>query len=351
MTLRRKLRQTGPPTAFVLIVIALTCATHVRGGVALHMLATSPARTAEGKLWLLLSSGLIVDHPVVISLVSFGALAAAALALTGPRAFWLAALLGHVASTLAVYGFIGVSRAVSPGAWDSALNAPDYGVSAISAAWLGAIAAVCWRRRGASRTGKAAIAAACVAAGLFAYSLRPDVTILSSEHLLAFVLGILIVSPELRGAIARLRPQLPARADPIAAPATALAVTLVAIALAPSALGDLTEQLQRRSHPSLAACISSWNRSSQAARNRLAANPVGAYVSTSRALLVPRRHHPKWADYCSYTFAYPGARLVQFEAVWRHGHTGAWRQALLHHAPAPAPANARLLDSGRLLRI
>ena len=301
---------------------------------------------------MLVSSGLIVDHPVAVSLLSFAALAVAAFMLAGARAFWLAALLGHVGSTALVYLFIGLSRAADPTAWARVVHSPDYGVSAVSAAWLGAIAAVSWRRRLTSRAGRGAIAVGCGAVGLFAYSLRPDVTILSSEHLVAFTFGILVATPEALSAaarrLARLRPRLPAGADPISIGMTGLAVGLVAVAFAPTAFGDLREQLSSAEHPSAGSCVTSWNSSRQAPRPTPRPTVGAGYVATMREVIVPRRRHPKWADYCTFAFPYPHGRLLYVKAVWREGHATRWRQSELRNAPAPAPENATLTRAGRL---
>lgn len=172
-------------------------------------LAASPDRVGDGKLWYLIWSAALVDRPVVLSLVSFLALAALALTTCGTRTFWWSAILGQVLATLLVYAFIGVARSMVAGAFDSSVASPDYGVSTISAAWLGSVATVAWRRRGRSRTGKLSIGLSCVAVGLFAYSVRPQVTILSSEHVVAFALGVIAATPVLsRGthALTRSRP-------------------------------------------------------------------------------------------------------------------------------------------------
>src|SRR5436309_5433236 len=68
----------------------------------------------------------------------------------GWRIFWFAALAGQTFSTLLGYSVIGMARLVEPDAFQRLVTAPDHGVSAISAAWLGAVATVGWRRRGES---------------------------------------------------------------------------------------------------------------------------------------------------------------------------------------------------------
>lgn len=62
-------------------------------------LAASPRRAAEGKLWLLLTSGLIATRPAVLALAWFALLAAAALLVSAAPIFWATTLLGHIGAT------------------------------------------------------------------------------------------------------------------------------------------------------------------------------------------------------------------------------------------------------------
>src|SRR5437867_3106039 len=141
--------------ASVAVVSSLTALQRV-GAVPLASLAASPREVADGRLWLLVSSGAIAADPLLWSLLSFCALAFLTLALCGGRILWFAAFTGQTFSTLLGYSLIGLARLVEPSAFQRLVSAPDYGLSAISAAWLGAIAAVEWRKRRES-VGRAAI--------------------------------------------------------------------------------------------------------------------------------------------------------------------------------------------------
>src|SRR5207302_7400054 len=141
--------------------------------------------------------GMLVDHPIGISLVFFVALATLVLAFCGVSTFWWAAFLGQVAATLLVYAVIGAVRWFVPAALESVVASPDYGVSTISAAWLGASAATGWQARGRTTIGRFSIALSCATVGVFAYTVRPGLGVLSSEHLVAFGLGIASASPGL----------------------------------------------------------------------------------------------------------------------------------------------------------
>lgn len=154
-----------------------------------HLFASSPRRIAAGKFWLLFTNALVADHPrgaSFLALVLFGLLA---LAVCGPRVLWIAAAMGHVFSTLCVYSTIALVRFADRGAFESVLSATDIGVSAICAAWLGAIAAVLWRRPGTTVARRTMIAAACVLVGVIAWLVHPGLTVLDTDHLFAFAIG------------------------------------------------------------------------------------------------------------------------------------------------------------------
>jgi hypothetical protein len=162
--------------------------------VPLSSLAASPREIADGRVWLLVSNGVIAANPLFWSLFSFCALAFVTLALCGWRILWVAALTGQTFSTLFAYSLIGVARLVDPGAFQSLVSTPDYGVSAISAAWLGAVAAVGWRKRSESAA-RAVIVLGCVAAGVLAWFVRGrGLNVLDSEHFFAFAIGAAVAS-------------------------------------------------------------------------------------------------------------------------------------------------------------
>jgi hypothetical protein len=180
----------------VAVVSSLTAIQRV-GAVPLASLAASPREVADGRLWLLLSSGVVAADPLLWSLLSFCGLAFVTLALCGWRILWLAALAGQTFSTLLGYSVIGIARLVEPRAFERLLSTPDYGVSAISAAWLGALAAVGWRKRG-ENIGRAAIVLGSVAAGVLAWFVRgKGLDVLDSEHLFAFAIGVGVASGRL----------------------------------------------------------------------------------------------------------------------------------------------------------
>jgi hypothetical protein len=155
-------------------------------------LASSPHAIAEARVWSLLTSALLVQSPLIWSLVSFASLGALTLAVCGVRILWVAALAGHVASTLVVYALLAGARTFEPHMFGALQSAPDYGVSAISAAWLGAVASVSWRARDRTLRGKISTALAVIATALFGWMVRRHLTFLDLEHVAAFGIGVVV---------------------------------------------------------------------------------------------------------------------------------------------------------------
>ena len=155
------------------------------GAIDVRTLAATPQQLADGRVWLLLTSAVLADKPAVASVLGFLVVGVAALMLCGGRVLWISALLGQVGATVAVYLGIALVRLLHHGAYDGALTHPDYGTSAIIAAWIGAIAAVAWR----PRRRREALALVLVAA-LVGWLSKNTLTILDAEHGFALVAGI-----------------------------------------------------------------------------------------------------------------------------------------------------------------
>ncbi len=178
-------------STLVLGVSAVTSAERARL-IPLSALAANPHAIAEARLWLLLTSALLVQSPYVWSLVTFGLLGVLALVVCGGRVVWISALAGHVGSSLLVYALLAAVRTVERHAFDGLLTAPDYGVSAMSSAWLGAIASASWRARERTPRGRLAIVLAVVAMALFGWMLRRNLSFLDLEHVVAFGIGVTV---------------------------------------------------------------------------------------------------------------------------------------------------------------
>lgn len=177
----------------VVVVAALTFATRAHE-LPLSPFVASAAKIASGQVWVVPASALVADRPVLIGLAVFGVLAAATLRFCGARTFWVAAAMGHAGSTMLVYAIIGSARLADPHVFARAVVTPDFGVSAMQGAWVGAIAATAWSQAGADRRRRAVVTAAICALAGVAWWLHPDPSILTTEHLFAFLIGCAVVS-------------------------------------------------------------------------------------------------------------------------------------------------------------
>jgi hypothetical protein len=174
-------------------VVGAGTAANRLAGLPLSSMAATPRAVDDGKLWLLVTSGLLADTPWLPSLFGFAIVLAVALYVLPPRHVVLAAAAGQIVSALIVYGIIGVARLGEPHAFASVNDLQDFGVSAIIAAWIGGVAAVAWARH--SHVLVVAGCFACLGVGL---AFRPTITVLDSEHIVAFAIGTACVSPPFR---------------------------------------------------------------------------------------------------------------------------------------------------------
>jgi hypothetical protein len=164
----------------------------------LRELAATPASISDGRVWLLVTSALVADRPAFASIAGFLVVGLATVRLCGGHVAWIAATAGHVVSAATVYVAIGLVRLAFPHAYEHALNLPDYGTSAIIAAWIGAIATALWLRR--RRAGAIALV---VVSALLGWVGKGSLTVLDTEHAVAFALGAFAYRPRSAAAAAR----------------------------------------------------------------------------------------------------------------------------------------------------
>lgn len=152
----------------------------------------SAAAVAHGRVWLLLTSALDVQGPLPLAQVAIAAaVAGLAIMRLGAWAWWRAALAGHVGSALAAYAAIGLAVLLGSASAERAASRPDYGISCVLAASLGALLVT--RDRVAIAVG-AAGTVALVPLSLGWYG---------SEHLVAVAIGAAVSArtrPRSRGA-------------------------------------------------------------------------------------------------------------------------------------------------------
>jgi hypothetical protein len=108
-------------------------------------LQSSADQVADGELWRLLSSGLVVDG-VAVPQIALTALAAfAAIRAVGPALWWVAVIVGHVGSALLNYAIIGIAIELGSDGAEAAADDPDFGISCVLGATLGVLFASGYR--------------------------------------------------------------------------------------------------------------------------------------------------------------------------------------------------------------
>jgi hypothetical protein len=176
-------------------IVAVTVIVVVRavdpGSISVHALACSPDALATGRLWTLVTSGVIVAGPPAPQLVMTAIVAVAVVRLAGPGLWWLSAIAGHFGATFIAYAGIVAVYAVEPSTAEGVIHAPDYGISAVWAATTGTLLLLLHRAGAHPR-----LTAACTFAllGAFIALVGLDGELADVEHLLAFVIGMAIVA-------------------------------------------------------------------------------------------------------------------------------------------------------------
>jgi len=176
-------------------VSAIAVAQALHHGPSDDELASSPARVATGRLWPLVTSAFVVAGSPIVQLAATAVLLGAVVRLYGAGLFWLTAAAGHLGATLVTYAGVGVLWLVSRADVDSVVDAPDYGISAIWSAALGALAVGAaaspkWRRPALAAT------AVCLVALLAPTPFAGDLG--GVEHVVAFALGAAVTRWRLR---------------------------------------------------------------------------------------------------------------------------------------------------------
>jgi hypothetical protein len=134
------------------------------------------AATQQGSLWRVPASALIAADPAAASIGGAVVVGAVTILVAGASVALLAAVLGHVGSTLVVYGPLDLAHAHE--------KTLDYGDSAIVAAWIGVLARTLWSRH---RSWSVVLV---VLSALVGWALKGDLTVLDWEHAVALVGGI-----------------------------------------------------------------------------------------------------------------------------------------------------------------
>ena len=179
--------------SYVAFALVLTLAHEKSGAFALGSLAASPRSVATGSWWQLFTSALVFAGTVLPQVILVVALGLIVLRLTGTLVFWLIVLVGHVGSTLLVYLGIWAWSALRHVGSASLSAAPDYGLSLIWCALLGALVAIAWRALSSTRRRdrlRLVVSAGAIVliAGMAIFS----TPIARYEHILAICSGALV---------------------------------------------------------------------------------------------------------------------------------------------------------------
>ena len=155
-------------------------------------LAATPDAVADLKLWVLVTSAFIVSGPPVLELLGVAIAAVLLVRRRSAGTFWACAVTGHIGGTLLVYGSVGVLWLASHETVQSVLDRPDYGVSAVWLALLGAllVCAIDAVRAGRPSSIDRLLIVACPLAALIGFAFFPLLS--GSEHLVAFLTGMLV---------------------------------------------------------------------------------------------------------------------------------------------------------------
>jgi hypothetical protein len=166
--------------ASVVAYLVVVAAIQATGWPDWQSLAASPDQVAHGQVWLLLSSGLVIDGLPWLQFTVLAIVLVLAFVRVGAVRLWAAGLIAHVGSALLAYAGIGVLNLLGADVGDVTTK-PDYGVSVLLAGELGVIA-VSGGRRTALLVGILGVAG-------FGIGLADSSVLANVEHLLGFVLG------------------------------------------------------------------------------------------------------------------------------------------------------------------
>ncbi|MBX5443255.1 MAG: hypothetical protein IRZ32_17235 [Solirubrobacteraceae bacterium] len=182
--MRRARALIGP--ASVAAYVAALAAIQATGTPGWQQLASSPAAIADGRLWLLLTSGLVIDGLPWLQLALLAVVLAVALDRLGAARLWAVALVAHVGAAVLAYAAIGLLWLVDRTLVEGAVDEPDYGVSVVLAGELGALALAGGRRM--------ALFVGLLVLGGIGVGVADASLLANVEHLLGFVLGALTVA-------------------------------------------------------------------------------------------------------------------------------------------------------------
>jgi hypothetical protein len=174
----QRLRELAGPASVGLYLGALA-AIQATGRPDWESLTSSADAAAHGRVWLLLTSGLVIDGVPWLQLAVLAGVMVFALVRLGAARLWIVGLSAHVGSALLAYAGLGVIDAI--GASQTDAHEADYGVSVLFAGLLGALACSGGRRL--------ALVIGVLSLGGFAIGLEDASWLANVEHVLGFAIG------------------------------------------------------------------------------------------------------------------------------------------------------------------
>jgi hypothetical protein len=184
--------------AYLAAVVVLTVVEELHGWSELHLLASSPDAVADGRVWSLLTSGLVAEGWLAPQVLATAVLGVAAIRLGGARVFWIAAAVAHVVGTLLVYVAIwlvdsaAVPWAAAPSDFAKLAGQADFGISLVWCAAGGVLAGVgWWQGSSLSRPTRLALGILPVAALVVVTAASDGLAVF--EHVVAFALAAGVV--------------------------------------------------------------------------------------------------------------------------------------------------------------
>lgn len=174
-------------------MIAIAIVATLTGYPVVTALASSPALLLHGEWWRLITSAFVIDGPALPQLVAIAVLGSFAIYFGGSWTFWSTAITGHIVGTLLSYAGVAGLWLVDRASAVRFITDPDYGVSLIWCAALGAFCAAVWLgdRGSWSRPVKPWLVAAAVSV-MVVVTLYSD-KLEAVQHATAFVVGFAIV--------------------------------------------------------------------------------------------------------------------------------------------------------------
>jgi membrane associated rhomboid family serine protease len=193
---RRRLASIGEIVllSYVLLVVVIAVLRVVTGFPFVADLTSSPLLLAHGEWWRLFTSALVIQGPPIPQVIAIAVLGTFGIYFGGSWTFWSTALAGHVFGTLLAYaGFLA--------AWmgDHTLYAhfltdPDYGVSLVWCAALGAFGVLAWLgHRSDWRKPAHPFAAVAAVAAMVVVTIYSD-DMAAVQHVIAFLIGATIIA-------------------------------------------------------------------------------------------------------------------------------------------------------------